>query len=337
MHISKGKRSYYYIALTIIITLLLSVAIYYSGILTPMMPASTNANSIVDEEYAGRLADTIETFLYFMNLESVSKRVPLAYVIPAMLPILSIPTPGIAILNQLEEQIYSYSRYYMVIYNTTFTSASNTSGYGVLKLKDLVNINSTLYGNYTLNYGISSISLRGNITHEIRYGIDGYVLASTNYDELVFKGCFEGVAMNRTYKEWFETIIRFDNEYRPTELHVYINNSNKPIIELYFDYNARKTLIVIDNVNTTMGFAEGLMKLRFNDIEKRNVANREIFLVNFDVLLNNTNIGNVSYMVDPNGIPIALHRVSLKITRQEPYGSMLIEFSKQVANITFRE
>ena len=331
-----GGRNFYYIILVAII-LMLIIAIYYTNIQKPTMPSSINTSRPIDHEYAEKLADTIENFLYFMNLESVSSRVPLAYVVPAMLPVLSSPMPGIVLLNELEEQMHSYSTYYMVIYNTTFMSTSNTSGYSVLKLKGLVNINNTLYGNYTLNYNISSISLRGNITYEIEYGIDGCILVSTNYDEMIFKGYFEGIAMNRTYNEWFKTIIRFDDEYRPVELHVYINDSSEPIIELYFDYNANKTLIVIDNVNTTMVFAEGLMKLRFNNIEKKAIANREVFLVNFNVLLNNTNIGSVSYMVNPDGIPIALHRVNLKIIRQDPYSGMLIEFNKRVTNVVFRE
>ena len=331
-----GGKNFYYIILVIVILALIA-AVYYTNIQTSTAPTNIYTSRLIDEKYANKLADTIESFLYFMNLESVSSRVPLAYVVPAMLPVLSSPMPGIVLLNELKEQMYSHSTYYMVIYNTTFTSTSNTSGYGVLKLKDLVNINNTLYGNYTLNYNVSSISLRGNTAYGIKYGIDGYILASTNYDKFIFKGCFKGIAMNRTYNEWFKTIVKFDNEYRPVELHVYINDSNKPIIELYFDYNAKKTLIVIDNVNTTMNFAEGLMKLRFNNIEKKDMANKEVFLVNFDVLLNNTSIGNVSYMVDPNGIPIALHRVNLKIIRQDPYSGMLIEFSKQVTNITFRE
>lgn len=336
MGIAGGNRLYLVVAVAVIV-IIVFVAYYWfgAGIYTSTPEPYTTTR--VDEKYATSLANTVENFLYFMGTESVSTRVPAAYVIPAILPVLGVPMPGIALLEEATERVDSSSIYNATLFNTTYVVASSTNGEGKLRLHDIVEINGTSYANYTLSYNVISTKVQGNNSYTIRFSIKGTVLASTDYTKTVFRGYFEGKAFNETYREWFKTITVYDERYRPTEIRVYINNSSTPIVELYFNHDVRTAKIVIEGVNTTMGFAKGGINLELKDIRKERLGGVEAYIISYNVYSNNTSIGSVEYLVDANGIPVTLYNVNLRVERQDIYGEMKITFNMETTSLKFRE
>ncbi len=310
--------------------ILVGLTIRYIQLLSP----NTSEAVEVNEEYASRLADTIRGFLYFMSLEAISTRVPSTYVVPSLMPVLSIPTPGIRLLDSLDEQMSSYTIYTAPLGNTTFTVKSNSSGKGELEFIGVEEINSSKYYDYKLYYHVDIARVSGNRSSTAKLVVKGNVSVREDYLEMVFNGVFNGSTGNTSYIEYFKTIVFFDKEYRPIKITVFINNSSKPSVDLSLNYKLRKANVTIAGMTTTMDFGEYSINLKLDSIDEEEFNGRKFYLIRYRILSNNTDIGSITYIVGSNGVPVAVYETSIRMSRQTVYGSMVFEFTKRI--ISFR-
>ncbi len=295
---------------------------------------NTNEAIEVNEEYATKLADTIRGFLYFMSLEAISTRVPSTYVVPSLMPVLSIPTPGIKLLDSLDEKMSSYTIYTAPLGNTTFTVKSSSSGKGALEFTGVEEINGSKYYDYKLSYHIDMTRVSGNRSSSAELVVNGNVSVREDFLEMVFNGVFNGSTGNASYVEYFKTIVFFDKEYRPIKITVFINNSSTPSVDLFLDYKLRKANVTIAGMTTTMDFGEYSINFKVDSIDEEEFNGKKFYLIRYRILSNNTDIGSITYIVSSNGIPVTVYETSIKMSKQTVYGSMVFEFTKRI--VSFR-
>ncbi len=323
------------------IRIVLYVFILVAGVLAGLairyiqLPSFNTGGEVeVNEEYARKLADTIRGFLYFMSLEAVSTRVPSTYVVPSLMPVLSIPTPGIMLLDSLSEKMSSYTIYTAPLGNTTFTAKSNSSGKGVLEFTGVKEINGSKYYDYKLDYYVDMARVSGNRTSTAKLVVKGDVAVREDYLEMMFNGVFNGSTGNSSYLEYFKTIVFFDKEYRPVKVVVFINNSSTPSVMLSLNYELRKANVTIAGMTTTMDFGEYSINLKVDSIDEEEFNGRKFYLIRYKILSNSTSIGSITYIVSSNGVPVTVYETSIRMSKQTVYGSMVFEFTKQV--VSFR-
>jgi len=284
--------------------------------LTPI----TGELSQEEKALAEGFINTLNTFISLTS--SYQNTYPLQYS-GGLLPVFSMPFPGLSIIDEIEMKLQSKMHIVGRYFGAAMEILSTSNGISISKYVGTVELDGKTYYNHSLTVNITFFENQTyenqSMTRNSSVIMRGWILTSEDMKETIYRANVSTNIGNESIQSSFETTTIFDDEYRPIKIKITSYTVTEPNVTVEIDYENGLARFHMGNNTTVLSLnnTSSLWSIRIGTVEEKVIDGVKFYILRCNLYYNDTLMGYMDYLLSEDGVPVSFYHGYIMVVEKE--------------------